>query len=172
MLINHSDIVLVYDRDEQHLVTSTMAIPTYRVDAPDQTEFTFYENSPEQPEALHTWFHPQQLPPEFRKCRGKASHSVPEVLEVDIMLRVDQFEVNGGVTLALAGVLDALGATELTRAIADLQSRKTILTPELMPTALRRSGWHDLSHCRRASRHSTGQYSGLHPHRCCMKVWH
>jgi len=58
MLDDHSDIVLVYDRNEQHLVTSTMAIPTYRVDAPDKTEFTFYENSPEQPEALHTWFHP------------------------------------------------------------------------------------------------------------------
>jgi ABC-type transporter Mla MlaB component len=48
-----------------------------------------------------------------------------------MMLRVDQFEVNGGVTLALAGVLDALGATELTRVIADLQCRKTLLTLNL-----------------------------------------
>jgi len=50
---------------------------------------------------------------------------------VDTVLRVDQFEVNGGVTLALAGVLDALGATELTRAIADLQCRKSKLTLNL-----------------------------------------
>jgi hypothetical protein len=56
-LDRQSDIVLVYDRNEQHLVTSTMAVPTSRVDAPDKTEFTFYENSPEQPEALHTWFY-------------------------------------------------------------------------------------------------------------------
>jgi hypothetical protein len=49
---------LVYDQKEQHLITSTMAIPAFRSAASDKTEFTFYESSPEQPEALHTWFYP------------------------------------------------------------------------------------------------------------------
>ena len=58
MLDDHTDIVLVFDQNEQHVIASTMVTPAYRVYAPDKTEFTFYENSPEQPEALHTWFYP------------------------------------------------------------------------------------------------------------------
>ena len=53
-----ADVVQVYDRNEQHLITSALALPAYRRAATDDTEFTFYENSTDEPVALRTWFYP------------------------------------------------------------------------------------------------------------------
>ena len=51
-------VVLIYDRDEQHLITSVIGMPDYRVQPTDDTSFTFYEKSADQPVGLRTWFYP------------------------------------------------------------------------------------------------------------------
>lgn len=53
-----TDIVQVFDRDEKHLITSVRAIPISRPEPPDNTVFTFYEEPPNQPAPLQTWFYP------------------------------------------------------------------------------------------------------------------
>ena len=51
-------VVLIYDRDEQHLITTVIGTADYRVEPADESTFTFYEKSPDQPAALRTWFYP------------------------------------------------------------------------------------------------------------------
>ena len=50
--------VLIYDRDEQHLIATVIGMPAYRVAPTGDTSFTFYETSADQPVGLRTWFYP------------------------------------------------------------------------------------------------------------------
>ena len=55
------DIVEIYRVDHRgmdHLITTVMAIPAYRVQTPDHTIVTFEERHSNNPEALHKWFYP------------------------------------------------------------------------------------------------------------------
>jgi hypothetical protein len=51
-------VVLIYDRDEQHLIATVIGMPNYRVEPADESTFTFYGKSADQPAALRTWFYP------------------------------------------------------------------------------------------------------------------
>lgn len=51
-------VVLIYDRDEQHLLATAVGMPTYRVEPTGHTSLTFYEKAADQPVALRTWFYP------------------------------------------------------------------------------------------------------------------
>jgi hypothetical protein len=51
-------IVQVFDNTEQHLITTVLALPAYRVRPTDKTVFTYWEAPPGQPKALRTWFYP------------------------------------------------------------------------------------------------------------------
>ena len=51
------DVVRIFDQN-RHLVTTKMAWPTFRLGNSNQSQFTFYESSPEEPPALRTWFSP------------------------------------------------------------------------------------------------------------------
>lgn len=57
------NVVRIFDQN-QHLVATKMAWPTFRLGSSNQSQFTFYESSaqtlrgPEQPPALRTWFSP------------------------------------------------------------------------------------------------------------------
>jgi len=55
---DETNIVQVYDRNEKHLITSVTAIPAYKLEPSDHTQFTFYESPANQPMALRTWFYP------------------------------------------------------------------------------------------------------------------
>jgi hypothetical protein len=52
------NVVLIYDRDEQHLIATVIGMPVYRVEPTGDTLFTFYEQSADQPVGLRTWFYP------------------------------------------------------------------------------------------------------------------
>jgi hypothetical protein len=51
-------IVQVYDATEQHLITTILAIPNFRLALTGKTQFTFWETPPGQPKALRAWFYP------------------------------------------------------------------------------------------------------------------
>jgi hypothetical protein len=51
-------IVQIFDKDQQHLQTTILAIPNYRIQPTGKTVFTFWETPPGQPKALRAWFYP------------------------------------------------------------------------------------------------------------------
>ena len=51
-------IVQIFNAEENHLITTVFAIPAVKSQAPDRSEFKFYESESGQPAALHTWFYP------------------------------------------------------------------------------------------------------------------
>ncbi len=50
------NLVMIYDKDEKHLVTTLLAIPAYRMEPTSEPEFKFEERSEKSPLALHIWF--------------------------------------------------------------------------------------------------------------------
>lgn len=51
-------IVQIFDANEQHLITTILAIPNYRLQPTGKTEFGFWETPAGQPKALRSWFYP------------------------------------------------------------------------------------------------------------------
>jgi hypothetical protein len=62
--------VLIFNAAENHLITTILAIPAYRLTPTGDSRFKFYEAAPGQPPALHTWFYPgDNFGFEFRATR-------------------------------------------------------------------------------------------------------
>ena len=59
-LIPHADrhIVQIFNQAEDHVYTTILAIPNYRLKATGKTVMTFRERGEGQPEAIHAWFYP------------------------------------------------------------------------------------------------------------------
>jgi hypothetical protein len=51
-------IVQVFDKDGMHLVTTVLAIPNYRLQPTEKSEFAFWEVPAGNPPALRAWFYP------------------------------------------------------------------------------------------------------------------
>jgi hypothetical protein len=51
-------IVQIFDKDDQHLETTILAIPNYRLEPTGKTQLQFLETPPGQPKALRAWFYP------------------------------------------------------------------------------------------------------------------
>lgn len=51
-------IVQIYNAAQNHLETTILAIPNYRLQPTGKTVFTFWETPPGQPKALRAWFYP------------------------------------------------------------------------------------------------------------------
>lgn len=52
------NIVTIYNEDETKLLTTVVAIPNYRLEASDKSEFSFWETPAGEPVALRSWFYP------------------------------------------------------------------------------------------------------------------
>ena len=51
-------IVQIFNQAEDHVYTTILAIPNYRLRATGKTVMTFRERGEGQPEAIHAWFYP------------------------------------------------------------------------------------------------------------------
>lgn len=51
-------IVQIYDKGEQHLETTVLAIPNYRLQPTGKSEFAFWETPDGVPKAVRAWFYP------------------------------------------------------------------------------------------------------------------
>jgi LPXTG-motif cell wall-anchored protein len=60
LLDSQSDrhIVQIYNRDQNHLIDTIMAIPNYRIQPTGNSRFTFWETPPGSAKALRAWFYP------------------------------------------------------------------------------------------------------------------
>jgi hypothetical protein len=60
LLDSQSDrhIVQIFNQAENHVYTTILAIPNYRLKATGKTVMTFRERGEGQPEAIHAWFYP------------------------------------------------------------------------------------------------------------------
>jgi hypothetical protein len=60
LLDSQSDrhIVQIFNQAEDHVYTTILAIPNYRLKATGKTVMTFRERGEGQPEAIHAWFYP------------------------------------------------------------------------------------------------------------------
>ena len=52
------DIVQISNEDQTHVYATVLAIPNYRVDAPENTIIRFEERPSDSPQAIKVWFHP------------------------------------------------------------------------------------------------------------------
>ena len=67
-------IVQIFNAEENHLITTVFAIPALKSQAPDRSEFKFYESETGQPPVLHTWFYPgDSTGYEFRAGRERVA---------------------------------------------------------------------------------------------------
>ena len=51
-------IVRIFDKDQQHVITTILAIPNYRLKPTGETVFQYWEVPAGQPRALRAWFYP------------------------------------------------------------------------------------------------------------------
>ena len=51
-------IVRVFDKDQQHVITTILAIPNYRLQPTGKTVFQYWEVPAGQPRAMRAWFYP------------------------------------------------------------------------------------------------------------------
>lgn len=52
------NVVLIFNEDESKLYATVLAIPNYRLEPSDKSEFTFWETPAGEPVALRSWFYP------------------------------------------------------------------------------------------------------------------
>jgi hypothetical protein len=55
---SNRDIVQIFDKDEQHLITTILALPNYRLEPTGKSVFTFWETPAGSPPAVRAWFYP------------------------------------------------------------------------------------------------------------------
>jgi len=66
-------IVQIFNQEENHVYTTILAIPNYRLQATDKTVMTFKERAQGEPEAIRAWFYPgRQWGEEFVYPKSKA----------------------------------------------------------------------------------------------------
>ena len=71
--ISDRHIVQIFNQEENHVFTTILAIPNYRLKATDKTVLTFKERGEGQPEAIRAWFYPgHQWGEEFVYSKPKA----------------------------------------------------------------------------------------------------
>src|ERR1700760_4029552 len=51
-------VVQIFDQDQQHLETTVMAIPNYKLQPSGKTQFSFWETPAGVPKAVRAWFYP------------------------------------------------------------------------------------------------------------------
>ena len=56
--VSDRHIVQIFNADENHLITTILAIPNYRLEPGGKTVVSFWETPPGQPKALRAWFYP------------------------------------------------------------------------------------------------------------------
>jgi hypothetical protein len=55
---SNRNIVQIFDQNEQHLITTILALPNYRLQPTGKTVFTFWETPEGTPPAVRAWFYP------------------------------------------------------------------------------------------------------------------
>jgi hypothetical protein len=97
-------IVQIYNKDENHLYATILAVPDYRLEPTGKTVITFEERASASPEALRAWFYPgDNFGHEFVYPKTKAmqlakrtKHNVPSMPESSTAMKTAPLGVEKG----------------------------------------------------------------------------
>jgi len=103
-------IVQIFDANEQHLITTVLAIPNYRLQPTGKTEFGFWETPAGQPKALRSWFYPgDNFGQEFAYPKNQAMQ-IAAVVNQPVPTTYAQSEAD--LTTARVGTVDKVGTEQ------------------------------------------------------------
>jgi LPXTG-motif cell wall-anchored protein len=107
-------IVQVFDKDEQHIITTILAIPNYRLKPTGNTVFQYWEVPAGQPKELRAWFYPgDNFGQEFAYHKQKALEIAAFAKTPVPAIEVDTVAVEELKTVPLVALDDSGKATEL-----------------------------------------------------------
>jgi hypothetical protein len=100
-------IVQIFDATEQHLITTVLAIPNYRLQPTGKTQFGFWETPAGQPKAIRSWFYPgDNFGQEFAYPKNEAMR-IASVSHQAVPTTYAQSEAD--LTTARVGTVDQVG---------------------------------------------------------------
>ncbi len=100
-------IVQIFDENEQHLITTVLAIPNYRLEPTGKTQFGFWETPAGQPKALRSWFYPgDNFGQEFAYPKNEAMQIAASVKQP---VPTTYAESEADLTTARVGTVDEKG---------------------------------------------------------------
>lgn len=118
-------IVRIFDKDEQHVITTILAIPNYRLEPTGKTVFQFWEVPAGQPRALRAWFYPgDNFGQEFAYPKQTAAQIAAFVKTPVPAIEVETVAVDQLKTVPLVAV-DEVGKTTA----LPVRAAEPVLTP-------------------------------------------
>jgi len=121
-------IVRIFDKDEQHVMTTILAIPNYRLQPTGKTVLQYWEVAAGQPRALRAWFYPgDNFGQEFAYPKQKAEQIAAFVKAPVPVILVDTTVLEDLKTVPLLAVDEGGKTAEIVAALpvpspnADLQ---------------------------------------------------
>lgn len=125
-------IVQIFDENEQHLITTVLAIPNYRLQPTGETQFGFWETPAGQPKALRSWFYPgDNFGQEFAYPKNEAMR-IAAVTKESVPTTYAQSEAD--LTTAKVGTVDQTGTERELDQDTYSNNNQTASNTQQMPT--------------------------------------
>lgn len=123
-------IVQIFNKEENHVFTTILAIPNYRLRATDKTVMTFKERAQGEPQAIRAWFYPgRQWGEEFVYPKAKALELAKIVNEPVLYTPVEVATVEDLKTAPI----EAISPAGEPVAVAEVVQAPPMETPTLEP---------------------------------------
>jgi hypothetical protein len=124
-------IVRIFDKDQQHVITTILAIPNYRLQPTGNTVFQYWEVPAGQPRALRAWFYPgDNFGQEFAYPKQTAAQIAAFVKIPVPAIEVETSAVEDLKTVPLVAVDESGKTTELMATLPE-QAPDPALQPSL-----------------------------------------
>ena len=122
-------IVRVFDKDQQHVITTILAIPNYRLQVTGKTVYQFWEVHADQPRAMRAWFYPgDNFGQEFAYPKQTAAQIAAFVKTTVPAIAVETSAVEDLKTVPLVAVDESGKTTELVTTLP-MKASDTVVTP-------------------------------------------
>lgn len=89
-------IVQIFNRDQNHLITTILAINNYQLEPSGDSVFTFYETPPGTAPAMHAWFYPGdnfgqefRYPKQLRQLEAKVTTTTSRPAEEAVVTKTE-----------------------------------------------------------------------------------
>jgi len=116
--MSNRHIVRIFDKDQQNVITTILAIPNYRLQPTGKTVFQYWEVPAGQPAALRAWFYPgDNFGQEFAYSKRKAAEIAAFVKTPVPAIEVETVAVEDLKTAPLVAVDESGRTTELAQTL-------------------------------------------------------
>lgn len=123
-------IVRIFDKDQQNVITTILAIPNYRLQPTGNTVFQFWEVPEGQPKALRAWFYPgDNFGQEFAYAKQTAAQIAAFAKTQVPAIDVDTTAVEDLKTAPVVAVDESGQTSELTVATLPVRERDAAMQP-------------------------------------------